>query len=246
MLFLALVMVAICSGCFAEEVPPEITAALDSAGIREPVQFQYWGDTAACFAETDGTKRLIVMEKKDGLWGIMINNPTALLQDMDFPKLWLDSDNAVYWTYALSDQVIVRYHSTKNADGTWDPVDQEYSDSGFGGDTYTLNTIWDAANGGEIIREFGIYDDNENLQDGPVVQALPASWLRGCIRLDRFDVSRFPTMFSDEFANENGQFFQEAAAAMMPEYTFVKGMLKNDALHFLMEKKNGDRVYVIC
>ena len=32
----------------------------------------------------------------------------------------------------------------------------------------------------------------------------------------------------------------------MPEYTFVKGMLKNGAMHFLMEKPDSSRVYVIC
>ena len=32
----------------------------------------------------------------------------------------------------------------------------------------------------------------------------------------------------------------------MPGYVFMKGMLKNSAMHFLMEKPDGSRVYVIC
>ena len=69
-----------------------------------------------------------------------------------------------------------------------------------------------------------------------------------CVQLSDFDVSRFPTFISttDFYAPENGLFFREAAEALMPGYTFIKGMLKNGAIHFLMEKLDGNRVYVIC
>ncbi|MBR2603107.1 MAG: SH3 domain-containing protein, partial [Clostridia bacterium] len=82
-----------------------------------------------------------------------------------------------------------------------------------------------------------------------LMEVLPATWMTGCIRLADFDVSRFPTFFAetnDHFASENVRFFREAAAALMPEYSFIKGMLKNSAMHFLMEKPDGSRVYVIC
>ena len=42
----------------------QITDALRQAGVSEPVQLSQWGDTAACFAETGGVKRLIILEKK--------------------------------------------------------------------------------------------------------------------------------------------------------------------------------------
>ena len=58
-----------------------ITDTLRQTGITEPIQLSQWGDTAACFAETDGVKRLILLERHDGAWQIEIDNPTALIQD---------------------------------------------------------------------------------------------------------------------------------------------------------------------
>ena len=226
-----------------------ITDTLRQAGITEPVQLSQWGDTAACFAETNGVKRLILLERHDGAWQIVIDNPTALIQDRDWPQLLLDSDNAVFWTYILSDQEIVRYHSSRNADGTWSPVDQYFSDSGYGAYAHIWSTLWDDAHGGEIVRTFGMVNENENDHGIQLMEVLPATWMADCVRLADFDVSRFPTFFAetnDHFAFENERFFREAAAALMPEYAFVKGMLKNGAMHFLMEKPDGSRVYVIC
>ncbi len=226
-----------------------ITDALRQAGITKPIQLSQWGDTEACFAETDGVKRLVLLERHGGAWQIMIDNPTALIQDRDWPKLLLDSDNAVFWTYTLSDQEIVRYHSSRNANGSWNPVDQYYSDSGYGEYTHVWSNLWDDAHGGEIVRTFGMYDENDNDHGIHEMQVFPATWMGDCVRLDAFDVLRFPTMFiasNDDFASENERFFRDAAAALMPEYTFVKGILKNGAMHFLMEKPDGGRVYVIC
>ena len=45
-----------------------ITDTLRQAGITEPVQLSQWGDTAACFTETDGVKRLVLLERHDGAW----------------------------------------------------------------------------------------------------------------------------------------------------------------------------------
>lgn len=248
MLLVMLLTVTLCVVSFAEETT-EMTILLDTAGIQNPVRLSQWGDTAACFAETDGIKRLIVLEKKDAGWQIVINNPTALIQDYGWPELYLDSDQSICWTYIRPEQTVVRYHSYRNADGRWGPVDQFYIDSGYGEFTHIWSTFWDGLNGGEITRTFSVADENDNDQGIQVMQILPASWLTDCIWLENFDVSRFPTMIggtTDEYASEHERFFREAAAAIMPDYTFIKGMLKNDALHFLMEKPDGARVYVIC
>ena len=227
----------------------QIADTLRQAGVLQPVQLSQWGDTAVCFAETDRVKRLIVLERHDGEWQIVIDNPTALIQDFDWPEIWLDSDNAVFWTYKRSDTEIVRYHSSRSADGTWGRVDQYTADSGFGEFTHVWSTVWDDAHGGEIVCTFAMYDENDNDHGIQLMEVLPAAWMADCVRLEDFDVSRFPTMFiaaNDFFAYENERFFREAAAALMPGYTFVKGMLKNSAMHFLMEKPDGSRVYVIC
>ena len=213
-----------------------ITDTLRQTGITEPIQLSQWGDTAACFAETDGVKRLILLERHDGAWQIEIDNPTALIQDRDWPQLLLDSDNAVFWTYILSDTEIVRYHSSRGTDGTWGLVDQYTASSGYGEYTHVWSTMWDDAHGGEIIRTFGMYSEDDNDHGIQLMEVLPATWMTGCVRLADFDVSRFPTFFAetnDHFASENERFFREAAAALMPEYSFIKGMLKNSAMHFV-------------
>jgi hypothetical protein len=109
--------------------------------------------------------------------------------------------------------------------------------------------MWDDAHGGEIIRTFGMYSEDDNDHGIQLMEVLPATWMTDCVRLADFDVSRFPTFFAetnDHFALENERFFREVAAALMPEYSFIKGMLKNSAMHFLMEKPDGSRVYAIC
>ena len=226
----------------------QITDILGQAGITDPVQLSQRGDTAVCFAETGGVKRLIVLERHNGAWQIVIDNPSALIQERDWPELLLDSDNAVFWTYKHTGAEMVRYHSSRSADGTWGLVDQYTADSGFGEYTHVWSTVWDDARGGEIIRTFSMYSDDDNDHGIQLMEVLPASWMADCVHLADFDVSRFPTFIAttDEYASENERFFQEAAETLMPEYTFKKGMLKNSAMHFLMEKPDGNRVYVIC
>ena len=248
-LWVIALMLISASALAASGYEAQIVDTLRQSGITQPVQLTQWGDTAACFAETDGVKRLVVLERHDGVWQVVIDNPTALIQDRAWPQLLVDSDNAVFWTYTLSDTEMVRYHSSRNADGIWNPVDQYYSDSGFGEYTHVWSTLWDDAHGGEIVRTFAIYDENDNDHGIHEMEVLPATWMAGCVQLDMFDVSRFPTMFietNDYYSYENTRFFCEAAGTLMPEYTFIKGMLKNSAMHFLMEKPDGNRVYVIC
>ena len=175
----------------------KIKSTLNNAGISQPVQFSQWGDTAACFAETEGVKRLVVLERHDGAWQIVIDNPTALIQEWDWPELLLDSDNAIFWTYMPWDTEIVRYHSSRGADGTWGLVDQYTAGSGYGEYTRVWSTMWDVAHGGEIIRTFGMYSEDDNDHGIQLMEVLPATWMTDCVRLADFDVSRFPTFFAE-------------------------------------------------
>ena len=65
-----------------------ITDTLRQAGITEPVQLSQWGDTAACFAGTDGVKRLILLERHDGTY--IISMPSARIQIVQLTKSPLD------------------------------------------------------------------------------------------------------------------------------------------------------------
>lgn len=226
-----------------------ILTVLGNAGISKPVQLSQWGDTAVCFSEADGVKRFLVLENRESGWQIVIDNPTALIQDADWPELVLDSDNAVFWTYTLSDNEIVRYHSARNPEGIWGFVDQSVYDTSSGESTSIWNTVWNDAHGGEIIRTFSITDENDNDSGVLQTQYLPADWMTDCVHLADFDVSRFPTMMistNDHYAAENERFFRETAEWLMPEEVFIKGLMKDGAMHFLMQRADETRIYVIC
>ena len=244
-----LTILTICCAAAAAAESNPVSAEIAAAIAADPVQLQTWGDTAACFAEKDGVKRLIVLEKQEGGWRIVIDNPTALIQDTDWPELLPDSDNAIFWTYRLSEQETLRYHSTRGTDGLWGPVDQYFTDSRSDRDTYAWSTMWDEAHGGEIIRSFAIMDENDNMVEGSQIQFFPAMWMGDRIRLAVFDLTYLPGVFGAPvygFWFETDRFYRDAAATLLPDCTYIDGLLKDGALHFLVQKPNGDKVYVIC
>ena len=102
-----------------------ITDTLRQAGITEPVQLTQWGDSAACFAETDGVKRLILLERHDGVWQIVIDNPTALIQEWDWPELYSDTDTAIYWEYNNFDGKTAMVFSSWREAGVWGQVEAQ-------------------------------------------------------------------------------------------------------------------------
>lgn len=225
----------------------QITDTLRQAGITDPVQLSQWDDTAVCFSEIEGKKRLVVLEKKENFWQIKIDNPTALIQDADWPELYLESDNSIYWTYLLSDQEVLRYHSSRNMDGVWGPVDQYYADSGYGEYTHSWITIWDEAHGGEIIRSFYISDRNDNTELIRM-DPLPATWVGDHIVLADFDLRGFPTLIDPQLGAwfETDRFFVEACASLMPDFSYIKCILKDGAMHFLVRNLNTrEKFYVI-
>ncbi len=240
-------MLFLLSAAAMAETEPGIGEALRNAGIDRPVQLVQWGKTAVCFAEMDNAKCLIVLERHADAWQIVINNPTALIQDADWPMLSPDSDNAIFWTYMLRDGEFMRFHSVRDEKGLWGPVDRYFGSTGADGITDIQITSWDEAHGGEIFFSISKADENDNLLGGELLQVFPADWMSGFICLKDFDVSRFPPIARDPYYYwEGDRFVQDAAAALMPDYTCLKGLIKDGALHFLMQKPDGTRVYVIA
>ena len=247
-IFCLLLMLALLCAASALAETDLIETVLRQAGLSQPIQLQQSGNTAACFAEAAGVKRLILLEQRDGEWQIVINNPTALIQDNDYPRLWLDNDDAVFWTYTLNDASL-HFHSVRSADGAWGPVDERLLLSGSGDYTREYATLWDDARGGEIIRSYAESDENDNLLPyGSTLEYYPATWLGDCIRLADFDLTRFPCFDFDggEWWFATNTYLREAAAALMPDCAYLDGLAKNGALHFLVRKPDGTKRYVIC
>ena len=245
---LALLLALCCLGALAEDADADIVRALDAAGLAQPVQIERWGDTAAVLAHQGEAKALVLLQRREGRWAVSLCNPNALIQDADWPSLLLDSDQALFWTYVYTDKQQLTFHCEQDAAGRWGPVDQCYMESGFGTDTHAWALSWDAAHGGEITRRFTVSDENDNLKPGEIVQYIPASWLADAVALCDFDVARFPmlldTSYQAEFAAD--RFFQEAAAALLPEMDYLKGVLMDGVLHFLVRRPDGQKVYVVC
>ena len=129
-----------------------ITDTLRQAGITEPVQLTQWGDSAACFAETDGVKRLILLERHDGVWQIVIDNPTALIQEWDWPELYSDTDTAIYWEYNNFDGKTAMVFSSWREAGVWGQVEAQIAGNEAAGALYPLTCIgWRENHGGEIV-----------------------------------------------------------------------------------------------
>lgn len=170
----------------------QITNVLFRAGITEPVQLSQWGDTAACFADTEGTKRLILLEKHDGVWQIVIDNPTALIQDADWPELYLDTDTAIYWEYNNFDGKTAMVFSSWREAGVWGQVQVQIAGNEAAGALYPLTCIgWRENHGGEIVLTHFIDDENGNTVRESV-EYVPAPQLSGYSHLATYDVTRFP------------------------------------------------------
>lgn len=246
MLFCLLLTLLCMAAALAEGDPVE--AAVRQAGLSQPVQIRQSGNIAACFAEAEGVQRLVVLEQRDGVWQVVIDNPTALIPAEALPALWLDNGDAIYWTYTFSD-ASVHFHSARGADGAWGPVDARVLLSGYGDYTHEYATWWDEAHGGEIIHSYAESDENDNLLPyGSTLEYFPATWLSGCICLADFDLSRFPCFDFDggEWWFALNTYLREAAAALMPDCACLDGLVKNGALHFLVRKPDGTKRYVIC
>ena len=169
-----------------------ITDTLRQAGITEPVQLTQWGDTAACFAETDGVKRLVVLERHDGAWQIVIDNPTALIQEWDWPELYSDTDTAIYWEYKSFDGKTAMVFSSWREAGVWGQVEAQIAGNEAAGALYPLTCIgWRENHGGEMVFTHFIDDENGNtIRES--VEYVPAPQLSGYSQLATYDVAKFP------------------------------------------------------
>ena len=230
----------------AEEA--QITACLRQAHPQgEIADVQRWGDTAAAVLTDQGTQVLCVAEKQGGQWALVVDNPTALLQGEPLPSLLLDTDTALFWSYD-DGSAEMTFNAWRNVEGVWGPVSQTERRQLNEQEIAEQQVSWSVD--GQITRVSRVCDPNDNVLYGSESsESFPAPWLSACIDLADFDVSRFPLAMTDQ--EYEGQwpekaFIQEAAAYLMPGYTFVGGSLANGYLQFLMDKPDGSRVFVGC
>ncbi len=233
----------------AEPTPqaaPEALAALQGAHPQATViQSTQWGDTVAALLDDGGVKRLCVLEYREGAWTLAVDNDKALLPDRDFPRLYLDTDDALYWSYSGEPSWAFSSFRIK---GEWGAPDLTVRETLDNGNIYETYLCWQAApGGGYVLRSRSLWDENENRLPGWTEDdGFPAPWLADHAKLATFDASCFPLYVQEEYTGmwPEQPFLRDAAAWLMPTYTYVDAVYVNNTLQFLMDRPDGTRVFV--
>ena len=202
-----------------------------------------WGDTAAVVLSENTQHILCVAQKQGGLWTVTIDNPTALQQGSEVPFLLLDTDTVLLWHYYVGNDAF-QYRAEKESDG-WGAVSLQhlymYDDNSV--DEYSI-TYSQSDRGGVISRTKRHLDENNNLLYETTDIPIPAKRLASYTRLANFDVDKFPCDFHYIHDWTNPFVRQSAAEQLMPTYRFLGGTIKDDSFEFLMQKPNGDKVFI--
>ena len=198
---LSVIFVILCllyASCSAEaqsETADEIRSVMASEGYSGLVQLQTRGDSAACFADKDGIKYLCMLEKKNTVWKLLISNADALYQELDYPFLQLDSDQAVFWVYQIS-QWGMMFHSGRAPGQDWNEVDLTLTEQ-ISEDRINVYLIeWRPDHGGEIACCKRTENENEMLIGEESMQYLPAPGMETSVMLAEFDVMALSSAIS--------------------------------------------------
>lgn len=241
LLSLLLCVLALPSACAAQGESELLAACL---GQRYPdfteAAYAEWGNTAAAVFVHNGQKILCLMEQTNGQWQITVDNPNALDQDAPLPSLLLDSDQALYWSY--SDYPSVTYSSLRETGGVWQMPTEEVISSAMEENIVELVFYQD----GRIVHQWALEDKEGNEKSRAADETFPAPWLADMTTLQAFDLSRFPVLGYTEYEGEwpDRPFIAQAAAALMPNYTFLSGSYVSGRLQFLMQKSDGSKIFV--
>ena len=241
-LFVFLLLPALCLAAADDEIMACLRQAYP--GLSEAVTAQC-GDAAAAALEDGGVKTLCLLEKQNGAWRITLSNPTALHQDRALPALTMESANALSWTYSYTESYDMVYSSFRDGSGWSAVIERDIDDCG---DAHT-EVRWE--NGCFYYDKFAITEGGGGVLF-TTTDVFPGQWAENIVRLETFDVSRFPTRLRNDWHDlwPSESFMTAEAAALMPDYTFVGGSIGgtvfSEHLQFLMDRPDGARVFVGC
>lgn len=243
---LILVSILIIATCFAEGAEDKkIIDLMNKNDFNNIAQICFWGNTAACVASKNDIKYLCIFEKKDNEWRISISNPKVLIQTEDYPSLYLDSDQALSWSY---DKISFNFVASREGIYTsrWivdlfvynELADKKVSEYCF---------IWSDKDNGKILYTKQIDDENDNILMIEEEYEILVPWLREYSTLDKFDVENYLITSHNfiDFAQWNEKFISSAAKYYLPENKLLFGQFYNGNFHFYMQKPNKDKVYIV-
>ena len=195
-----------------------------------------WGDTAAAVMEGGGRRLLLVAEKQDGVWQVVIDNPHALDPDGPYPTLLLDTDTALYWSYPSGEgNGTLTFSSFRGEDG-WGAVGLIVR-SGASETQYFYN--------GRNLHVQQVWcDENDNVISSLETMALPGRWMKELITLAHFDLEKLPHGYVGAW-NWPGEYaLTQAAKELCPDYAYLDGWANWSCLRFLMRRPDGRTVFV--
>ncbi len=196
------------------------------------------GDLAVAVMQGEAGKTLLVAEKRNGAWQIVVDNPNALEQDSPCPRLHVDSDNVFFWSYTQGQDH--REYSAWKRGGAWGQVALRSLHSYDGG-------IWESLYGyddGRLCIELLREDENENILSRERRMSIPGAWLEEGMLLEHFSLSELglETMMH---RGEAGQtILQRAAQTLLPSYAYVDGAWSESCLRFVLRRPDGRNVFV--
>lgn len=224
---------ALCAAGLGEDADAVFRAAHPGYAIAAQ---DAWGDTAAAVMEGDGRRLLLVAEKQDGAWQVVIDNPNALPADGPCPTLLLDTNTALYWSYPSGDgSGTLTFSSFRGEDG-WGAVGL----IGRSGASETQVFY----NGRNLHVQQTRCDENDNVISSLETTALPGRWMKELITLAHFDLEKLPHGYAGAW-NWPGEYaLTQAAKELFPDYAYLDGQADGDCLRFLLRRPDGKAVFV--
>lgn len=224
-----------------------LLCALSAAGLCETAEDAFraarpgyaiaaqdaWGDTAAAVMEGEGQRALLVAEKQDGAWRIVIDNPNALDPDAPCPSLLMDTDTALYWT--VQDGSASAMFSCFRQSGAWGHVVLTMHD----GRTETQLTY----DGSRLRMEYMGLDENDNILSRRAGPSLPARWMKDMLTLQNFDLKKLPHGHMDDFDYPGEYALARTAEELFPGDAYLDGDADADGLRFLLRRPDGATVF---
>ena len=191
-----------------------------------------WGDTAAAVMEGGGRRLLLVAERQDGAWRIVIDNAHALDPDGPCPTLFLDSDIALYWT----DQEDGKTFSCFRKDGVWGDVALTHR-------VGLLETLYHY-DGWNLCVQRVWCDENDNVTASLEDMAFPGRWMKELITLAGFDLAKVPHGYAGSESWPGEYALTQAAKELFLDYACLDGQADRDCLRFLLRRPDGKAVFV--
>lgn len=220
---------ALCAVSLGEDADAVFRAAHPGYAIAARDE---WGDAAAAVMEGGGRRLLLVAERQDGAWRIVIDNAHALDPDGPCPTLFLDSDIALYWT----DQEDGKTFSCFRKDGVWGDVALTHR-------VGLLETLYHY-DGWNLCVQRVWCDENDNVTASLEDMAFPGRWMKELITLAHFDLEKLPHGYAGSESWPGEYALTQGARELFPDCAYLDGQADPDGLRFLLRRPDGKAVFV--